>query len=137
MSRFIIMGVSLVVLGCSLALPALVVDPPSQTVFGLNCLLLGWLSLLQGWPMWLANPLCWLGLIFLCVKKYYVSFGLGVVAIALALCTYSITRILRDEGGTMEKVTGLGSGFYLWLMSLLIPTLGSLVLARAQKKSPG
>jgi hypothetical protein len=136
-SRLVLIVVSLVALGISLALPALVVDPPSESVLGLNCFLLGWLSLMLAWPMWLANPLYVLGLIFFGFKKYDVSFGLGVVAIGLALCSLTITQIMRDEGGTMEKVTGLGSGFYLWLISLLIPTLGSLALALARKKPPG
>jgi len=137
MNRFVIIAVSLVVLGVSLALPALVIEPPTQPIMAWDCFLLGWLTLLLAWPMWLANPLYLVGLVFLGFKKYHISFGLGVVAIALALCSFTITQIVRDEGGTMEKVTGLGSGFYLWLLSISIPTVGSLILARVPKPPPG
>jgi hypothetical protein len=136
-NRFVIIAVSLVVLGISLALPALEIDPPEQTIVGANCFFLGWLSLLLGWPMWLANPLSLLGLIFLGFKKYRVALGCFLVAIGLALCSFTITKIMRDEGGTMEKVTGLGSGFYLWLVCMLIPTLGASILAAMAKRQPG
>lgn len=137
MARFVMMGFSLAMFGLSLAFPAILVDPPDESYWGGICFLIGWLSLLEFWPMWLANPLLLLCLIFLGCKKYRVALGLGLAAIAFALCTLTIKQMLRDEGGTMLPVTGFGAGFYLWLLSIVIPTLGSLILALTRKQPPG
>jgi hypothetical protein len=137
MGRFVLMALSAAVFGLSLALPAIFVSEPApnNAYGGGICLLTGWLSLLEFWPMWLANPLLLACLIFLGCKKYGIALGLGLVAIALALCSLTITEMLRDEGGTMVPVTGFGSGFYLWLLSMVIPTVGSLVLMVWRRKA--
>jgi len=136
MVRFVIITLSLAAFGLSLAFPAIVVDPPEDSYWGGICLLIGWVSVLEFWPMWLANPLLLLCLIFLGCKKYRVALVLGLAAIAFALCTLSITQMLRDEGGTMNKVTGFGVGFYLWLLSIVIPTVGSLIMVLERKQPP-
>jgi hypothetical protein len=136
MVRFVIITLSLAVFGLSLAFPAICFDTSDGKYPGSLCLMIGWLAILEGMPMWLANPLLLLCLIFLGFKQYGIAFGLGLPAVSLALYSLSIKAMACDDQGVMIPVTGFGAGFYLWLLSMVIPTVGSFILSLERKQSP-
>lgn len=87
---------------------------------GLICLLFGF-----GYLTWYANPLFFLSAL-LVVKGSRWAAGTSVLSLALALSALSIQRIPIDESGHEADVIAYGTGFFLWLASILVLLLSSL-----------
>jgi hypothetical protein len=54
------------------------------------------------------------------MKKTYLTALLSCSALAIALTTFGIEQMPRDESGNMTAVVGYGPAFYLWLSSMLV-----------------
>lgn len=75
-------------------------------------------------PRWLANPLWLIGVPCLLIKFRLAAVLTLVTASLLALICFDYvgTPIARDSPGTDTTILQMGSGYYLWLFSMLIPT---------------
>lgn len=89
-------------------------------LFGLICLLFGF-----GYLQWYANPLFFLSAL-LVAKGSRLALGTSGLSFILALSVLSIQRVPFNEGGDEADVIGYGSGFFLWLASILVLMLSSL-----------
>lgn len=121
----------------SLWLPALEYDlnPPNgpvESYYGWTLLLLGWLeslSLSIRGVAWLANPVYYLGLIAMLIRRYGWATVIQIVAIGLASASFAVQSVMIDEGGHEAAVVGLGPGFWLWYSSILISGAASFIFA--------
>ena len=112
----ILAAVALLMWCVSLAFPALILS--RHTYSGLEILLTGWLGLIVLMFAWLANPF------FLYAAVRQLSGRPApralLFAVALALSTFLIDRILTDEGGGKDIVYGYGLGAILWFLSIFL-----------------
>ena len=98
-----------------------------QTMSSLNAFLMGSIAVLGGgtyeWGIWLANPLCFTAILCLLFDKknaiYFAS-----ASIILSLSFSSSNTILVAESGTKSEILSIKSGYYIWLSSIVILTIG-------------
>ena len=120
---------SLLLYGTSLALPALTIADidGSKTTNGIETLLMGALSILGGglleWLTWLANPLFFLS-ISLKRKQKKSAVTVSWLATLLAVSFSFWTEILAGENGRMAPIENKGLGYFFWVASLAVWTLG-------------
>ncbi|SFB68852.1 hypothetical protein [Kaistella jeonii] len=85
-------------------------------------LLAGWMAILGGGLIptiiWLANPLYFFGGFLILNKE---KFAIIPVTLSLILAIYfaSLNSIMDGESGATTNITALGSGYYLWLLSII------------------
>jgi len=94
----------------------------SSFLFGLVCLLFGFSYL-----PWFANPLFVLGIIFLVLKRFSLAVAASGLSVILAATTLFIREAPYNEAGHTASVIGYGLGFYLWLGSISVLLLTSLL----------
>jgi len=94
----------------------------SSFLFGLICLLFGFSYL-----PWFANPLFVLGIIFLLLKRFSLAVAASGLSVILATTTLFIREAPYNEAGHTASVIGYGLGFYLWLGSISVLLLTSLL----------
>jgi hypothetical protein len=126
-------GVCLVV---SLFLPCIYLQDDPVPFIGLALFLWGPLGLLDGVVAWYANVFLPLSAVLLWTRRYRLAALCGIPALALALSTLGMHRILVNERPDYETITGYGVGFYLWLASIAIVPASALVLAVLTGKRP-
>ncbi len=85
---------------------------------------IGWFCLLFGFGhlAWYANWLLLVSHKMMLEEKNlldWIAPVLALAALGLALTTFSITQLPKDEAGNMSKVTGYGAGFYLWMACIV------------------
>ncbi len=109
-------------------------DKPNDIMFGLRALAVGWSGIFAGVMAWYANPFWMLGLILALLRKPVFAAVAGVIAIAIALTTFSVIgrELPGDEGGvTKTTVIRLLPGFYVWIASLVaLPVTAAFQRAR-------
>jgi hypothetical protein len=97
--------------------------------------MIGPLGMLDGYFQWLANPLL-LFVWFQLGKKHWLPAAfLGSVAVALMLSLIVRGEILLDEGGHYSRIDSYNLGYWLWVMSALLPTLAALFNLRRQRNA--
>lgn len=118
-----IFGVSLTGSGYAVGDPA---NPQSWTsCFAL--LLLGWLGVFQGILAWLANPTLFAAWAFSLTKFRWVTLALSVTAALMAL-TFLLQREMPiNEAGHVGPVTALGQGYWIWISSMLLLSVWTLI----------
>jgi hypothetical protein len=94
----------------------------SSFLIGIICLLLGFSYL-----PWFANPLFVLGVIFVLSKRFSLALAASVLSAILATTTLFIREAPYNEAGHMACVIGYGPRFYLWLASISVLLLTSLL----------
>lgn len=130
--KFTTIGLSLLVFAISLTQNALVVNYNNEikTSSSLEYLFIGSVAFMGGGLLeeivWLANPLCLVAIIFL-IKKDEKAVLLSLIASCLAISFSFWNEILGAESGTMAKIVSFELGYYLWLASILILTIGILI----------
>jgi hypothetical protein len=87
--------------------------------------LLGWLGLLSGTIAWFANPLLIAAWILFARRRYWIALALGVAALFCALSFLNVDTVAVSEAPTFAKVTGYRLGYWLWVASMIVITLGS------------
>jgi len=112
----------------SLGFDTLIYAEDSSFLIGIVCLLFG-----MSYFAWYANPLILLSGIFLLKAKPAWAAGAAAIAMLLALTTFTIERIERNEAGTMAPVSGYGAGFYLWLGCTVVLLLTAAYCAANDK----
>lgn len=73
--------------------------------------------------IWLANPLSLLSIILL-LKNNKKSKTTCLIALTIAISFAFWDEILANEGGGMAKIRSLESGYYLWVLSILVLNIG-------------
>jgi hypothetical protein len=117
------------------AVPAMrfdLIERPSespQVMKGFEAALLGWQALFVGNFGWIANPLFFLSLLFILMRRWKIAAACATLALLFALHSLLLIgkRIIADEGGVTHMVLSrMYGGFYLWLASILIAAGGSV-----------
>ena len=122
--------ISIFIFLISLTQKAFYVDNEFEnSISSIFCLLMGWLGM-AGFGascfVWLANPLLFIswGLI-LKNKKIALRFSLAACIFSISFLLFK--RVLIDEAGSYSKIISYGSGYWLWISSMLIPFFGCLL----------
>ena len=102
-------------------------------VFGFRILLEGWLGVLFGIIAWYANlPFAFALALFLCGKcraaRWFSSVALAVALTSLFVRNY---HFATPHGGGEREIYAYGFGFYAWIGSILLLTIGSFWLTRS------
>ncbi len=104
---------------------------------GLQALAIGWMGLFTGMLPWFANPLWLAASVFLLTNRWRVAaLVLCIVALALAATTFGLIGqdFPADEGGvTMQSITRLETGAYVWFACLVCQMLTAAYLFFADK----
>lgn len=130
--KFTTIGLSLLVFAISLTQNALVVNYNDEikTASSLEYLFIGSIAFMGGGLLeeiiWLASPLCLLAIVFM-MKDDKRAVLVSLIASALAISFSFWNEILGAESGTMAKIVSFELGYYLWLASILILTIGILI----------
>ncbi|UTN04881.1 hypothetical protein L0669_03040 [Flavobacterium bizetiae] len=130
--KFTTIGLSLLVFAISLTQNALVVNYNNEikTASSLEYLFIGSIAFMGGGLLeeiiWLASPLCLLAIKFM-IKDDKRAVLVSLIASALAISFSFWNEILGAESGTMAKIVSFELGYYLWLASILILTIGILI----------
>lgn len=130
--KFTTIGLSLLVFAISLTQNALVVNYNNEikTASSLEYLFIGSIAFMGGGLLeeiiWLASPLCLLAIVFM-IKDDKRAVLVSLIASALAISFSFWNEILGAESGTMAKIVSFELGYYLWLASILILTIGILI----------
>jgi hypothetical protein len=99
----------------------------------LSLLFMGGLAILGGglleWFIWLANPLYVLALIFF-FKSNKTSKVVSITATILALSFTTWKEILAAENGRTATIVSLNLGYWLWVLSLTILSIGTIYYFR-------
>lgn len=95
-----------------------------ETLYGVDLLLFGWLTLFTLDPTWLANLGLLLALVCMWRRRY--QWALGVSIAALGLACLSIRHIGR---GLEPRV-----GFYLWIGSMVVLALGVIAVGVVDRR---
>ena len=90
-------------------------------VFGVFGILSGGVGL-----SWYANPLIiasWVS-----IKNNKISTILSIIALVLSISFLFFEEIMTDESGHLRKIVSYKSGYWLWLLSIVITLLGNLII---------
>jgi uncharacterized membrane protein len=83
--------------------------------------------------IWFANPLSLLAIALL-AKNERSAISTSVIALILSLAFSTWKEILGAESGTMAKIISLDLGYYLWLLSIALLTIGTLMYFKIENK---
>ena len=99
----------------------------------ISLLFMGGLAILGGglleWFIWLANPLYILALIFF-FKSNKTSKKFSITATILALSFTTWKEVLAAENGRTATIESLNLGYWLWVLSLTILSIGTVYYFR-------
>jgi hypothetical protein len=123
----------------SLATPAFYDSRNTEGWLGLAALISGVFGVLGGFYCWLANPLLVVAWILALTKKSpWAICGTAILACLLSSEFMRHDLIYVDEGGSKAKITSLGIGYWLWLISQILMFVHGLfqLLVRGGGKKP-
>lgn len=96
----------------------------------LSMFLMGGISVLGGglleWLIWLANPLYFISILLL-LKRKKQSIKTSILATSVAFTFLFWKNILVSENGRNAEIVALKLGYWLWLSSLVVLTIGTIV----------
>src|SRR5262245_44483143 len=105
MKYLMFVSIALFIVAC--ALPALEFknsNGPNDIMLGLRALAVGWSGIFAAVIAWYANPFWMFGLLMGFLRKPWLCTAAGVVAVAIALSTYSVVgRELPGDEGNVTK----------------------------------
>ncbi|KGO88140.1 hypothetical protein Q765_03575 [Flavobacterium rivuli WB 3.3-2 = DSM 21788] len=84
------------------------------------------------WIIWLANPICLFAMLDLWKGKERAIIKCGI-ALTLAISFAFWKNILGSESGSMATVVSLQTGYYLWVMSIIVLTAGTFYYFKTGK----
>jgi hypothetical protein len=95
---------------------------------GFYLLILGWMGIIFGKASlafyWLANPI-YITAFILFFFKPKISFYLSLLATLLALSFLFCGKVLTNENGEISTISSYEAGYFLWVVSMLVLTIGS------------
>ncbi|MEO8532223.1 MAG: hypothetical protein ABI441_00665 [Flavobacterium sp.] len=80
--------------------------------------------------VWFANPLAFFAMILFAINyriTKILSLFLSLLSLVLAVSFFFWKEILAAESGSMAKIISFGLGYYLWVLSILILTIGIFI----------
>jgi len=83
--------------------------------------------------IWLANPLCLCAIIML-QRNDRKAIVLSCIALLLAISFSFWTEILGSESGSLAKILSLELGYFLWVASIVILTIGTFFFFIIEKR---
>lgn len=93
-------------------------------------LLIGWVGLFGGMVAWLANPALLVAWIFTFSRYRRVeAIVCALAALGFALSFLSVKEMDVDEAGHSAKIISYGLGYWLWIGSIVMACVGSMVAA--------
>ena len=103
----------------------------------LTLFFLGWMSFLGGSMLtsiiWLANPI-YLWSIFLTITGSKNGKYFSYIASLLACSFYFVDEIVASESGSYSEITSLELGYYFWVSSMIIWSLGHYIYVKKNEK---
>jgi hypothetical protein len=104
----------------------------------LNALLMGSTAFIGGglleWFVWLANPIYFIAIIYFLQGNKNAK-KISILASFLALSFAFLTKILASESGHQARISERNSGYYLWVLSIVLLTIGINYYMRASKET--
>jgi hypothetical protein len=94
----------------------------SSFLMGFVCLLFGFSYL-----AWYANPLFLVSITLLSLNRSHMALATSTASAILAGTTFLIQKVPYNEAGHMADVVGYGLGFYLWIASMSVILLTSVL----------
>jgi hypothetical protein len=91
---------------------------------GLDCLIFG----VEYWPGWVANPLLVVAALCYLAKRYEVTLGLLVFALASAV--FAPFMLLHDRNYALRYPD---IGYFLWVASIIALAIAAIVRLREQR----
>lgn len=137
--KFIIIGLSLLLLLLSLFQNAVIVNYAEKIRIdaSIDYFFAGGIAFIGGGLfeeiIWLANPLSLFAIVYFW-KNNDKAVSLSLLASALAISFSFWNEILGAESGAKAKIISLELGYYLWLSSILVLTIGILINYRTRLK---
>jgi uncharacterized membrane protein YhaH (DUF805 family) len=132
--KIFLLTISLIVYVISLTQTAISSNElEDKTLSGIACLVMGGLAILGGgileWIIWLANPLYFLSIVLLFnSNKMAKIFSSLATIIALSFTAWK--EILVSESGRNGRIDSLDLGYWLWILSLTILTIGIFYISK-------
>ncbi len=123
-------ALSMLLFAVSLALDGFYVDRGSDSAWSpcLGLLLIGWMGMFDGIFAWLANPFLLVAWVLMLIPRArFVAPIFAIVAILLALSFLLHEQIMVDEAGNYAKITGYGTGYWLWVASMAAALSGCVI----------
>ena len=115
----------------SLFFPALLFQY-QKSLPGFQILAWGWWGILTLDFAWFANPIYLIGLMYLKKEEYVAARYCSAGALVLGASSFSAKEWWFNEGsGT--PIMGLGSAFYIWMLSFLLLFIGSFFVSAPNK----
>lgn len=105
---------------------------PGSTYYGYKVLVLGWAGVLVGSFGWIANPLYLVSIAYV-IRRKPISCFLLCVALILAISSF-IFKNLSTSGVSNEYIKYFLTGFWYWLVSLLLMFIASIVATTTKRK---
>ncbi|MBD1584732.1 hypothetical protein [Pseudoalteromonas sp. S16_S37] len=112
----------------SLCLPALHFAQQSPLA-GYSLLLWGWWGVVTLDLAWFANPLFIIAFVHCYLERYKRAAIYSGVSLVLALSSFTAKQWFFNEGGG-TPITGLGIGYYVWIIAIIILLTLSIILER-------
>lgn len=108
-----------------------------ETISSFETFLMGRIAILGGgfyeWIIWLANPLFAIAAVCLIFDKY-IAIKFALSSLLLSLLFLSSNTILAAESGTRGEILAIKPGYYLWLTSTSMFTIGTLFYFKNYRK---
>lgn len=122
---------SLFVFGISLTQTSIIIDfREIVAIPSFNYFLMGSTAIIGGaileWFVWLANPISLLTIILLAANNRLAIIS-SLIALFLSSSFRSWKEIIGAESGSMAKIISFELGYYLWLLSIVILSAGTIL----------
>ncbi len=122
---------SIVLFIASLTMPAVFVDRGGEypeEIGSLVMFLMGWLSPLAGaivlFLFWCANPIYLFSICAILNRNKKAGLYISLIPGLIALAFTQMDTIMTSESGSESIITALGPGYFLWLSSFLVLSIG-------------
>ncbi len=129
--------ISIVLYMLSLIPPAYCVKGDCGDYFGgFFAIIFGPVGLLAGGPFltWLANPFLWVAWRFY-NKNIKTALIFSTLALLVGLSFMLHDKIMINEAGNYGNITGYALGYWLWIGSMLMMFVGSILLYKQSKEN--
>jgi len=112
----------------SLALPAISIES-HDPIFGAEVLLTAWMGVFFGEYAWFSNVAFIAALVAFGAGRHRLALASEIIAILLSLGSTQAKYWYLDERGIGIPIVALGTGFYVWTLSLWVLFLGAVTEA--------
>jgi len=98
--------------------------------------LAGWLGIAFGGAAlsWFANPVLWISWISI-NRNFKLSFICSILSPLICLSFLFFNKVIDDEAGHYNEITGYKTGYWLWLTSSLVMIAGNLIFYASKQRA--